>query len=578
VIEGRGKAVDYTEVLARLQEASPQELRTALAAVVAASGQYTGTPTPESLQAVADLATAARQLRGEIDARAQLATDQAAQLAELSTLGEIPAEPAADPAPVEPEPTTDPNAATDDPNGTGAPTEPEGGTAVTAASRRLGGQLNVDPSAARAAFPRVRVRPVALDAVFADAGPVLNRATIAEGFSTKANQAFTRGGGTGRIDLLRYVTEFPEERHLSSRDSWAANRDKVEAVQESASGVHATQNALVAAGLCAPFEVLYDIPVLGEDDRPVRAALSRFGADRGGITYRPALDGVTQTGGIGTWTEANDEASPLVPKTCFEVVCPGVLTAQVEATYLCLQFSNMSTRFDPESMDSAVRAQQIAHARFAENKLLTALAAGSKALTSAQLLGATRDILVTCDKVTAYYRSVHRLSDSSSLRAILPLWARNLMRADVCRQMVGDGLASLAVVDSVIDDWFRVRNINITWHLDGVNPPDLTVPTPDVVTAAQFYTLAVAESPVPGFPDTVQMLLWAEGDWLLLDGGELNLGLVRDSVLNSENRFQTFSESWEIPVNRGVEPLVIYMAVQPTGASAATVSTVGTVD
>lgn len=570
--------MNYTEILARLQEASPEELSAALTEVVAAAGGYTGTATPESAKAVSDLAVAARQLRGEIDARAQLATEQAAQLAELTQLGELPTPPVEPPAQ---DPSTEgatnadnaPPAATDDPNGTGAQTDPEGGAPVTASGRRLGGQLRVDPTGG-AVLPQARVRTVGLDLL---AGVTLDRESIADGFSRKAQQT-NKTPNAGRIDLIQFATDFPEERHLSSADSWAANRHKVERVQAAAAGIHATENALVAAGFCAPFEVLYDIPVLGEDDRPVRAALTRFGADRGGITYRPALDGVTQTGGIGTWTEANDEASPLVPKTCFEIVCPGILSAQVEATYLCLQFPNMSTRFDPESMDAAIRAQQIAHARFAENKLLTALALGSKALTSTQLLGATRDILVTCDKVTAYYRNVHRLTDASSLRAILPLWARNLMRADVTRQMVGDGLASLAVVDSVIDDWFRVRNINITWHLDGVDPPDLTVPTPDVVTAAQFYTLAVAESPVPGFPDTVQMLLWAEGDWLLLDGGELNLGLVRDSTLNSENRFQTFSESWEIPVNRGVEPLVIYMAVQPTGASAATVSTVGTVD
>jgi hypothetical protein len=575
--------VEYTEVLARLQEASPQELREALAAVVAAGAQYTGTPTTESAKAVSDLAVAARQLRGEIDARAQLATEQAAQLAELSTLGEVPTEPVVEPTPDDPpaaDPAADPNAATDDPSGTGTSTDPEGGTTVTASTRKLGGQLAVNPSGSAALVrPRARVRPVALNGVFAEGSPArpLDREAIADGFSRKAQQ-LENSPGVGRVDLLRYVTEFPEERHLSSRDSWAANRTKVETVQEAAQSIHATDNALVAAGFCAPFEVLYDIPVLGEEVRPVRAALTRFGADRGGITYRPAVDGVTQTGGIGTWNEAQDEASPLVPKTCFEVVCPGILTAQVTAQYLCLQFSNMSTRFDPESMDAAVRAQQIAHARFAENNLLTLMAAGSKALTSTALLGATRDILVTTDKVTAYYRNVHRLTDASSLRAILPLWARNLMRADITRQMVGDGLASLAVVDSVIDEWFRVRNINITWHLDGVNPPDLTVPTPDVITATQAYALAVAESPVPGFPDTVQMLLWAEGDWLLLDGGELNLGLVRDSVLNSENRFQTFSESWEVPVNRGVEPLVIYMAVQPTGASAATVSTAGATD
>src|SRR5688500_3487290 len=128
----------------------------------------------------------------------------------------------------------------------------------------------------------------------------------------------------------------------------------------------------------------------------------------------------------------------------------------------------MTSRLDPEWADSVLQAQRVAHARFSENDLLTKITTGSKALYTTRLLGATRDILVTLDKVTAYYRNVHRLG-TVALRAILPLWSRNLMRADITRQMVGDGLEALAVVDSVIDEWFARRNVNVTWHLDGIN-------------------------------------------------------------------------------------------------------------
>jgi hypothetical protein len=398
----------------------------------------------------------------------------------------------------------------------------------------------------------------------------LDREKIAKAFADKFNQR--SAGETGRLDMIKILTEFPDERFLRSDVGALANIQKVDALLREVQGMHATQALVAAGGLCAPMQPLYDIPVVGVDDQPVQGALARFGADRGGITFRPALDAVTQTGGIGKWTVANDSTDPLPEKVCAEFNCPGVLTEQVEATYLCLQFSNMTSRFDPEWADSVLRAQRVAHARFSENDLLTKITTGSKALYTTRLLGATRDILVTLDKVTAYYRNVHRLG-TVALRAILPLWSRNLMRADITRQMVGDGLEALAVVDSVIDEWFARRNVNVTWHLDGINPADLTTPEPDVVTAAQFYTLAAAQAEVPGFPDTVTMNLFPEGDWLLLDGGELNLGIVRDSVLNANNRYQIFSESFQQPVFRGVESLVVHMQVQPTGQSAATVST-----
>jgi len=571
--------VDFAEILGRLAEATDQELSAALAAIAAEAGTLAGQPTTaQTAQRTLELRDAAQAFTGERTRRQEMASNQAAALAELTELTAQPTEPATEPQPTEPAAPAEPAQPTEPtaPEPT-APAEPQGVTA--GAGRPVGGvqtaaELTGNRTTATPARPRANHRTVALPGSgLADGG--LTREQIAEAFSRKLNER--AGAGGGRLDMLRVVTEFPEERTLRSDVSAFNNRAKVEAVSLEAARTHAVQNLVAAGGLCAPMEPLYDIPVVGVDDRPVQGALARFGADRGGITFRPALDAVTQTGGIGKWTVANDSADPLVDKTCVEFSCPGVLTEQVEATYLCLEFSNMTSRFDPEWADSVIQAQRVAHARFSENDLLTKITAGSKPLYTTKLLGATRDILATLDKVTAYYRNVHRLG-TVALRAILPLWARNLMRADITRQMVGDGLEVLAIVDAVIDEWFARRNVNITWHLDGIDPADLATPEPDIVTAAQFYTLAAAQSQVPGFPDTVTMNLFPEGDWLLLDGGELNLGIVRDSALNARNRYQLFSESFQQPVFRGVESLVIHMQVQPTGESAATVSTSGVVD
>lgn len=572
--------MDFNEVIARLGDATDAELREAIAAVSAAGAQYRTAPvTTESAAAVSSLAKAARELSGERARRAELANTQSAELAALAELTELPVEtPPAEPAPTTPttpEPTTPPAETPTTPEPTPAP---EGGSAVTAAGGRpLGGTPRPNSGGAYRRSRTTGAVMTALPGANATDSDIATREGLATVFANR-RRALKDAGATGKIPLAKVTWGYEEDRHLSADSTPFANLLKVEAVVKDAQNRHATDNALVAAGLCAPLEVLWDVPVVGDADRPVRDALARFGADRGGITYRAAVEGVTQTGGIGTWTEANDIADPIVPKTCFEVTCPGLIVAEVEALYACLQFSNMSTRFDPELMDAQLQAQMVAHARIAENKILTLMTAASKPLYTNRLLGAVRDLLVTMDKITAYYRSVHRLGDAPSLRAILPAWARNLIRADVTRQMVGDGLISLAVTDAMIDEWFRVRNINITWHLDGINPADITVPDPDVVTANQLYSLAAANTEVPGFPGTVNMLLYREGDWLYLDGGELDLGIVRDSTLNSENRFQTFSEEFSTVTHRGIEPLAIYAQVEPTGQSAATVSTASAAD
>lgn len=565
---------DFADILGRLQNATEQELSDTLTRI-AARGQelQAGPVTAESAAEVRELAVAAQKVAGERGRRAEEAERFNADLAAIGELTTTPAEPQPEQPAEQPDTTetgdepaedTDPDTTTEPATGEPAPQE----SAVTASARRtLGGKQKASDFTAN----QIQLSKVTHTTKFVgeaeDGGHGLTRRGVAHAFArTVADTA----GSTGRFTVTRRTSTYAPERHLSSADDWSTNQAKVQATLDE---IRDPQRAsLVAAGLCAPLEQLYDIRVLGEDSRPVRDALTAYQADRGGIQYRPALDGVTQTGGIGTWTKAQDVASPLVPKVCVEIACPGIITAEVEATYLCLTHSNMTTRFDPEFLASVTDAQEIAHARFAENKLLTQITTASKDLYATRQMGAARDILTTLDKVTAYYRNVHRLA-AAPLRAILPMWAVNLIRADIARQMAGDGLVSLAVTDAMINDWLAARNIRATWHMDGINPAELTVPEPDFATAAQFYTLAADQSAVPGFPDTVTALLFADGDWLYLDGGELNMGVVRDSVLNGQNRFQTFSESFEIAAFRGVESLAVHMAVQPTGQAAATVDT-----
>jgi hypothetical protein len=571
------------EILGRLADLTPDEITAALAVIREEAATFQGqTPTADVVARTGELADAARQLAGEQSRRAELAQTNQGNLDALTELTTPPAVGAPDVAPAE-TPVETPAAAltetADEPEGTPdaeeAPAEETGEETVTASARRRLGSNNTGAPAGTPVrrLPRVAFTTTAAtglrDAV---AGEVLDREKLYTAFHSKID-AVRSGNVAGSHVVATVRADFPEERYLSRNDSGFTVLDKIGKAVKTAQGVHATANqqSLVAAGLCAPLENLYDIEVIGDDDRPVRDALVRFGVDRGGIQYRPTFDGVTQTGGIGVWTAANDTdvTEPLDVKTCAEIDCPALEDATVDAIYQCLTFSNMSTRFDPEWMESVIRAQRVAHARFAENRLLTQLYAGSKNVASTEILGATRDTLFTLDHMIAYYRSVHRLRDEVPLRWIAPQWFKYMLRADIAYQMVGDGLVSLAVTDAMITSWFADRNINVTWHLDGVNPPDVDLAT-DVVTPSQVYTLLAANAVVPPFITPVSTLLFREGDWLHLDGGTLDLGTVRDSTLNSRNRFQTFSEAWEGTAFRGIESFQLVLQVHPTGQSAAT--------
>jgi hypothetical protein len=71
----------------------------------------------------------------------------------------------------------------------------------------------------------------------------------------------------------------------------------------------------------------------------------------------------------------------------------------------------------------------------------------------------------------------------------------------------------------------------------------------DLKAAAQGSALAAFADEAAGalddFPVDVQWALFPEGAFIHVDGGTLELGLVRDSTLNSTNDFQFFGESFE---------------------------------
>jgi hypothetical protein len=83
---------------------------------------------------------------------------------------------------------------------------------------------------------------------------------------------------------------------------------------------------------------------------------------------------------------------------------------------------------------------------------------------------------------------------------------------------------------------------------------------------------AQAAGALTAWPAKVVFPLFPEGSFQFLDGGELNLGVVRDSTLNSTNDYETFIETFENVAFRGVESDWVIATLAPTGASAGTVT------
>lgn len=371
-----------------------------------------------------------------------------------------------------------------------------------------------------------------------------------------------RGGdGDKMIVASAALDGVSEARHLTD-DAPERNLAKVLAA--------ISPEAITAAGgLAAPEEVRYDLFGVGDTDRPVRSSLPVFTTTRGGVRFMrpPTLNDVS--GVVGIWTVPNDIAAVTdtsIRKPSFRVLPGPEIVVDTQAITMIMTFGNLMSRAYPELVARHNELGLIAHARVAEQQLLTQIGALSTAVTGrTQKVGAVREVLNQVSRAAASYRNRHRIAGATPLRAIMPEWFMDLLRSDIVMQHPGDGLEIFEIADTMISKWFSARNINITWAMDGEAGQDYTSLTKAGAGAGSSLGLA-------DYPENVIWYLFAEGTFSFMDGGTLDLGLVRDSTLNAANDYQMFVETFENVVKFGLESLRVTSPLVPTGQGTADVT------
>ena len=133
---------------------------------------------------------------------------------------------------------------------------------------------------------------------------------------------------------------------------------------------------------------------------------------------------------------------------------------------------------------------------------------------------------------------------------------------------MANGTDRLAVTDAQIDGYFSARGVTPVWSLDG----QATATSHGQTFVTQGFAAQTAYA-LNDWPTQLCWFLYAEGTFSWLDGGSLDVGIVRDSLLNSTNDFGTFCEVFETVAFRGVESLQVISNVRPSGESAASAST-----
>lgn len=310
--------------------------------------------------------------------------------------------------------------------------------------------------------------------------------------------------------------------------------------------VQEKSGALTAGGgWCAPNEISYDFFNIA--DAPTSLIdLPTVGVTRGGIQFpvSPAIGdvffqaaGSNPASGFGgfafsfsnasdpwLWTETDDilTVTGAVNKPTLRVPCATFDSKRLEAYGLTLTAGNLTDSAWPEQTQNFLRLLRAAYAHAINARLISLMVAASTSFSGlgGNNLPATQTILDGVELAATDYRQKYAMGEDTVLEVVLPRWILAVIRADLNWRTT---VERESVPDATIRGWFADRGVRVQfvsdWQVRGSGQFGLNVTTRTT------------------WPTAVDMLIYAPGTFLHGQGMSLDLGVVRDSVLNAENDF-----------------------------------------
>ncbi len=339
-------------------------------------------------------------------------------------------------------------------------------------------------------------------------------------------------GTEERYMMARADFQFDDALVLKADDPVGNTKKIREIIPQSVPGMPGSQALVASGGLCAPLTPIYTMPNFASEARPVRDALPSFQADRGGVNVPTATIIGDITTAITVITEEEDaQGGTFATKSCQDLTCPAYTETAVTIISHCREYGNLLARSWPEKVAHENALTMAAHARSAEGYLLAGIKALSVNVTNgAETLGALIYLVDGIVKSSFGIRGRLRMDPNSRFRVLMPFYATELLLLDTIQTQF-DRFKSREDITRYLAGF----GINITYYLD----------TADVNTNSQLPDSAQTAAAIDGLPDKVEWAIFPEGAFIHVDGGSLELGLVRDSTLNSTNDFQFFGETFE---------------------------------
>jgi hypothetical protein len=319
-----------------------------------------------------------------------------------------------------------------------------------------------------------------------------------------------------------------------------------EGIRQAWATAHDVESMVASGGWCAPSETVYDF-VCDYESMPESLNLPGITSTRGGLRYpvSPLLADVYNDVNSGfTWTEDDDiaAAEPGGPtKPCFVIPCPTFEEERLQAQGICVTAGNLTDRAYPELTSRYIDLVMTAHAHRMNALTVAKVVAASTLVnpTEDADLGAAESLFGHSEFIVNRFRDAFFAGADFVMEGVLPRWTRAVVRRDIARR---NGV-----------------------EFDQVSNADIAAAFAEIGARVQFISnyqpLAAADV---AYPATVEMLLYPAGAHTRLNGGSLDLGVVRDSTLNATNDFTAAwtEEFWQV-----VSRCVSYKTTVPICAS-----------
>jgi hypothetical protein len=286
--------------------------------------------------------------------------------------------------------------------------------------------------------------------------------------------------------------------------------------------------SLVAAGgWCAPSETLYDFCSLETTEGLL--SIPEVTARRGGINFTkgPDFAALLADADFGfIQTEAQAEAGTVKP--CYAVECPPFTEVRLDAVGFCITAGLLTNAAYPELVRRVLELAIVGQARRLNAQTISRISTIIGAAVNYVEVGATTsDILDALVIQAVRLRTMYAMSPNATIEVILPVWAKEIFRADLSRRT---GVDLLAVTDADIQRYLGVRNLSVQWVYDY---------QPFNTTATGAWT---------SFPDVLEAMLYPAGAFVRLGLPVVDLDTVYDHELLTTNTYTAafFEEGFAI--------------------------------